>query len=65
MGLTFFVLVRFGLLTLAAYMVFGGLSQIAPFTLTSSAPYFGAGLFVTLLAFAFATYGWHTSQSTT
>jgi tellurite resistance protein TehA-like permease len=31
------------------------------FTYNTSAPYFGTGLFVTLIAFAFVAYGFRTS----
>lgn len=58
---TIFVLLRFGLLTFVAFSVFNGLSVLAPLTYDTSAPYFGLGLFVTLVAFAFAAYGFRTS----
>jgi hypothetical protein len=56
-----FVLLRFGLLALMASSIFGGIMVISPLTYDTSAPYFGIGLFVTLVAFAFAAYGWKTS----
>ena len=55
------VLVRFGLLALVACTIFSGLSNISLLTFNASAPFFGLGLFVTAVAFAFAAYGWHTS----
>jgi hypothetical protein len=55
------VLVRFGLLALVACMIFVSLSNISLLTFNASAPFFGLGLFITAVAFALATYGWHTS----
>jgi hypothetical protein len=59
--LMFFVLLRFGLLAFVSYNIFNGLMMIAPFTYDTSAPYFGTGLLVTLVAFALAAYGWKVS----
>lgn len=39
--------------------VFGGLGRFAVLTLDTSSPPFGIGLFLTVVAFAFAIYGWH------
>jgi serine/threonine-protein kinase len=61
MAVVIFVLLRFGLLALVASSIFGGFVMISTFTFDTSAPYFGIGLFVELVAFAFAAYGWKTS----
>jgi serine/threonine-protein kinase len=61
MAVWIFVLLRFGLLALVAYSIFDGVSQTSMFTYNTSAPYFGTGLFVTLIAFAFVAYGFRTS----
>jgi serine/threonine-protein kinase len=61
MALMFVVLLRVGLVAMVAYTVFLSLGTVAPFTLNPSAPYFGTGLLVALVALALAAYGWYTS----
>jgi serine/threonine-protein kinase len=61
LGVMVWVLVRFGLLAVIAFMVFVGLGNITLLTFDSTAPYFGIGLFYTAVAIGFAAYGWHTS----
>jgi len=60
-AMMFFILLRFGLLAVVAYSIFNGLANISPFTYDTSAPYFGTGLLVTLVAFALAAYCWKIS----
>jgi hypothetical protein len=62
MAITLFILLRFGLLALVASLIYNGLMLISPGTdFDTSGPFFGINLFVTLVAFAFAAYGWKTS----
>ena len=60
-GFGTWVLVRFGLLALVAFMVYATLGNITPLTFEASAPYFGIGLFYTAIALALVAYGWHAS----
>jgi serine/threonine-protein kinase len=55
------VLVRFGLLAAVAATLYAGLGRFAVFTVDTSSPLFGIGLFVTAVSLAFAIYGWQTS----
>jgi serine/threonine-protein kinase len=55
------LLARFGLLAAVAGTLFAGLGRFAVFTLDTSSPLFGIGLFVTAVSFALAIYGWQTS----
>ena len=61
LGLIIWVLVRFGLLALVAFMVYSNLGNITPLTFDTSAPFFSLGLFYTAVVFALVAYGWHTS----
>ena len=61
LGFIVWVLVRFGLLALVAFMVYSNLGNITPLTFDTSAPFFSLGLFYTAVVFALVAYGWHTS----
>jgi hypothetical protein len=57
------LLVRFGLLASLAAFLFGGLSSLAVYSLDSSSPLFGVGLFLTAVALALAAYGGQVSMA--
>ena len=60
-GITLFVLLRFGLLALAAMIVFANLRMSFPITTQLSAWYSGIGLTGLVLLFILAGYGFYTS----
>ena len=60
-GATYFLLMRFGLLAVAASITFGTLLFQLPITPQLSAWYSGTGLALAVLMLAFAAYAFHTS----
>jgi len=58
-GFLCFVLVRFGLVSLVAFMTISGLMGIAPTTWIVSRPYFGTGLIFMMVIVALAVYAFN------